>query len=79
MLAECDFVCMATPWTPATDKMLKAEHFAAMKKSAVFINVGRGKCVDEAALLTALETDQIKGAALDVTASEPVEEGWRGW
>ena len=39
----------------------------------------RGKCVDEAALLTALETDQIKGAALDVTASEPVEEGWRGW
>ena len=79
MLAECDFVCMATPWTPATDKMLKAEHFAAMKKTAVFINVGRGKCVDEAALLTALETDQIKGAALDVTASEPVEEGWRGW
>jgi phosphoglycerate dehydrogenase-like enzyme len=33
MLAECDYVCMATPWTPATDKMLKAEHFAAMKSN----------------------------------------------
>ena len=51
MLAECDYVCMATPWTPATDKMMKAVHFSAMKENAVFINVGRGKCVDEEALL----------------------------
>ena len=43
-------------------QMLKAEHFAAMKSSAVFINVGRGKCVDEAALLEALESGLIKGA-----------------
>jgi phosphoglycerate dehydrogenase-like enzyme len=56
MLAECDYVCMATPYTPQTHEMIQAKHFAAMQESAVFINVGRGKCVDEPALLKALET-----------------------
>ena len=39
---------------------------------------GRGKCVDEQALLSALRSGQVKAAALDVTAQEPVEDGWKG-
>ena len=39
---------------------------------------GRGKCVDEQALLSALRSGKIKAAALDVTAQEPVEDGWKG-
>ena len=79
MLAECDFVCMATPWTKETDKLLKYEHFAAMKPTAVFINVGRGKCVDEAGLFQALREGLIAGVSLDVTESEPVKDNWEGW
>eukprot|EP01052_Picozoa_sp_SAG31_P004680 SAG31_NODE_197_length_20660_cov_8.861368_4_plen_448_part_00 len=79
MLKSCDFVVMATPWTPQTNKMLTAAHFAAMKKTAVFINVGRGKCIDEKALLEALDQNQLGGAALDVTEVEPVSEDWAGF
>ena len=79
MLGTCDYVVMATPWTKETDKMLTTKHFAAMKDTAIFINVGRGKCVDEPALLTALRDGELAGAALDVTEQEPVPEGWAGY
>lgn len=51
LLAASDYVLMATPYTPATDKLINAAALAAMKPNAVFINVGRGKCVDEEALI----------------------------
>ena len=51
--------------------MLKEKHFAQMKKTAIFINTGRGPTVDEAALINALEKGRIAHAALDVLAQEP--------
>jgi len=75
MLALCDYVLAAAPLTPQTQGMLGRPEFAAMKPSAVFLNVGRGPVVVEAALIEALETGRIRGAALDVFEREPLPEG----
>ncbi|HUG38589.1 MAG TPA: D-2-hydroxyacid dehydrogenase [Candidatus Limnocylindrales bacterium] len=71
LLARSDVVVMAAPLIPATQRMLGADAFRAMKRSAYFINVGRGATVDEAALAQALREGQIAGAAVDVFAEEP--------
>lgn len=71
-MAASDYVVAATPWTPDTDKLVSAAAIAAMKPNAVFVNVGRGKCVDEEALIEALSARRIRGAALDVFATEPL-------
>lgn len=71
LLAQSDFVLSAAPWTPETDRMLGAAEFAAMKAGAVFINIGRGTTVDEPALIEALRSGHLGGAALDVLAEEP--------
>lgn len=71
-LPEADFVVLATPLTLETEHFFNRQRFGAMKKTAYFINVGRGALVDEAALLEALEKKQIAGAALDVTEEEPL-------
>ena len=55
MVAQCDYVAMATPYTDATHKLFDEECVNAMKSTAVFVNVGRGKCVDEEALTEALQ------------------------
>lgn len=55
MVAQCDYIVMSTPFTKATHKLFDARAVAAMKPSAVFVNVGRGKCVDEDALVAALQ------------------------
>ena len=52
-----DYVVAATPYTPSTDKLISAEAIAAMKPTGVFINVGRGKCVDEEALIAGERRD----------------------
>jgi phosphoglycerate dehydrogenase-like enzyme len=72
MLAECDYVVAAAPLTPDTKGMISDPEFAAMKSCAVIINVGRGPVIDEPAMIRALETNRIKGAALDVTTVEPL-------
>ncbi len=72
MLRGADVVLAALPLTPATRHWLNAEAFAAMKPSAIFINLGRGPVVDEAALVEALRRGQIAGAALDVFEHEPL-------
>eukprot|EP00197_Chlamydomonas_leiostraca_P013645 CAMPEP_0202860326 /NCGR_PEP_ID=MMETSP1391-20130828/2081_1 /ASSEMBLY_ACC=CAM_ASM_000867 /TAXON_ID=1034604 /ORGANISM="Chlamydomonas leiostraca, Strain SAG 11-49" /LENGTH=334 /DNA_ID=CAMNT_0049539481 /DNA_START=126 /DNA_END=1130 /DNA_ORIENTATION=- len=72
LMAVSDYVVMATPHTPQTDKMVNAAALAAMKPTGVFINVGRGKCVDEGALVEVLAAGNIRGAALDVFATEPL-------
>ena len=56
VLAESDFVSMHAPDTAETRKMLTTKHFARMKKTAIFINTGRGPTVDEAALIAALQS-----------------------
>lgn len=55
MVAQCDYVIMSTPFTEQTHKLFDARAVAAMKSTAVFVNVGRGKCVDEEALVAALQ------------------------
>ncbi|WP_312414628.1 D-glycerate dehydrogenase [Comamonas sp.] len=72
LLREADFVVSVVPSTPETKHLLGAEAFAMMKPSAIVINGSRGAIVDEAALLHALDTDQIRAAGLDVFATEPL-------
>jgi D-3-phosphoglycerate dehydrogenase len=71
VLSQADFVSMHAPDTPETGGMLRAEHFCRMKRSAIFINTGRGPTVDEAALIAALASGRIAGAGLDVLEREP--------
>jgi D-3-phosphoglycerate dehydrogenase len=72
VLSESDFVSMHAPDTLDSKKMLTTKHFARMKKTAIFINTGRGPTVDEAALVAALQSKQIAGAGLDVFEVEPL-------
>lgn len=66
LLAQSDYVvCLATA-TPATENLMNASAFAAMRPSAFFINASRGNLVDEDALLHALDQGMIAGCALDV-------------
>jgi phosphoglycerate dehydrogenase-like enzyme len=72
LLAGSDFVVVCLPLTPATKGMLGEAEISAMKASAIFVDVGRGAVVDEAALASALAARRIRGAALDVFETEPL-------
>jgi phosphoglycerate dehydrogenase-like enzyme len=72
MLAACDFVVAAAPATPETRGLVGPAQIAALKPSAVVINIGRGPVIDEPALIAALESKKIRGAALDVFTVEPL-------
>lgn len=72
MLAEADVLIMVLPGTPQTRQALNAARLAALPKGALLVNVGRGSTVDEDALLAALVSGQLGGAALDVFATEPL-------
>lgn len=72
LLAQADFVCLMLPLTPATERMIGAREFGMMKRSAIFINASRGRIVDEAALIRALQDKTIYGAGLDVFEVEPL-------
>ena len=71
-LSEFDWVILAVPATPETDGMIGAAELAAMRDSAVLVNIARGAVVDQLALLAALEAKAIGGALLDVTTPEPL-------
>ncbi len=71
VLRQSDFVSMHAPATPEARGLLTEKHFRLMKKTAWFINTGRGATVDEAALITALQQGWIAGASLDVLEVEP--------
>lgn len=73
LLKEADFVCLMTPLTAETENLIGERAFKLMKKSAIFVNGSRGKTVDEKALIEALRTKEIHGAALDVFQSEPIK------
>lgn len=72
MLSECDYVVIAAPLTAETRGLLGTAEFQAMRSEAVLINVARGGVIDEAALVDALRTQRIGGAALDVFEQEPL-------
>ncbi len=71
-LPHADYVVIAAPETPGTKHLIGAEQIARMKRGARLINVARGSLLDETALLTALESGTLGGAALDVTGREPL-------
>lgn len=75
MLALCDYIVVAAPLTPETRHMIGDAAFAAMKSSAIIINIGRGPVIDQAALVGALESGKIRGAGLDVFEKEPIPAG----
>jgi phosphoglycerate dehydrogenase-like enzyme len=72
VLPRAEFLVIITPHTPATDRMLGAEQIAALPPGAVIINIGRGQVIDEAAMIEALRSGRLGGAALDVFESEPL-------
>lgn len=71
LLAQSDFITMHLPLTPETRGMLNEAAFAKMKKGVYVICAARGGVIDEAALLAALNSGKVAGAALDVYATEP--------
>jgi phosphoglycerate dehydrogenase-like enzyme len=72
VLPEADYVVLSVPETPETKQLIGASQIAKMKRGARLINVGRGSLLDETALLHALESRALGGAALDVTGTEPL-------
>ncbi len=77
--AQADVIVVCVPLTPETRGMVGRQAFGAMKASAVLVDVSRGGVIDEAALLSALENDGLRGAALDVFAEEPLPADHRLW
>jgi len=73
LLKESDFVILLTPLTPETKHLMGEREFSLMKKTAVLVNVARGKVVNEKALIKALREGEIYGAGLDVFEQEPVD------
>ena len=72
LLGMSDFVSVHAPLMPATRGLMNAAAFAKMKKGAYLINTARGPLVDEAALVAALDSGHLGGAALDVVTTEPL-------
>ena len=71
LLAESDFISIHVPLLPETRKLFDGPRFAKMKPTAYLINTARGAVIDDAALVHALESGKIAGAALDVFENEP--------
>lgn len=78
-LPSADVIVAALPATPDTDHFFDAEKFAAMKEGAFFINIARASVVDEAALISALQSGHLAGAALDVFSKEPLPADHPFW
>ena len=74
LLNSSDVISIHCPLNERTQNLISAEELAMMKKSAIFINVARGGIVNEVALAEALNSGNLRGAALDVFTSEPLRE-----
>lgn len=71
VLQQSDFISLHAPATREAQSMVSEKHFRQMKKTAIFINTGRGPTVQETALIQALDEGWIAGAGLDVLETEP--------
>lgn len=78
-LPEMDALVLALPITPGTRRLVGATEIASLPRRAFVVNVGRGGTLDEVALLEALRSDRIAGAALDVFEEEPLPPGHPAW
>src|SRR5262249_17845077 len=72
LLARSDFISVHAPLMPATRGLVNAAAFAKMKKGALIVNTARGPLIDEPALIGALDSGHLGGAALDVVTTEPL-------
>ena len=79
VLPDADFVLVATPHTPETDGMWHRARFQRMKRSAYFVNIGRGLTTRLDDLVAALDAEEIAGCALDVFEIEPLPSDHRLW
>jgi len=79
VLPQADFVALTCPLTPETTGLINATALAAMKPSAYLINVARGRVVDEAAVIAALQDARIAGAGIDVIYEEPLADDSPLW
>ena len=79
MAARVDDLVVATPLTPDTERLIGDRVFGAMRPGAVFVNIGRGRVVDETSLLAALDQGRLRGAALDVFEREPLAPDHPFW
>jgi D-3-phosphoglycerate dehydrogenase / 2-oxoglutarate reductase len=74
LLEEADFITLHVPLTAATKKLIGAKELARLKPTARIINCARGELIDEEAVVKAIKTGRIAGAAFDVFATEPVTD-----
>jgi D-3-phosphoglycerate dehydrogenase len=72
LLAMSDYISVHAPLLPTTRGLLNTQAFAKMKKGALVVNTARGPLIDEPALIAALDSGQVGGAALDVVTTEPL-------
>ena len=75
VMSESDYVVLAVPETRETLGMINRQRLRSMKAGSVFINVARGRLVDEDALLDVLDSGHLRGAGLDVFREEPLPPG----
>ena len=71
VLAKADYLSLHVPFTPETKELIRKETISRMKDGAVIVNTGRGKCINEADLVSALESGKIAAYATDVYYSDP--------
>jgi phosphoglycerate dehydrogenase-like enzyme len=79
VLQEVDYFIIAAPLSPQTREMIGERELSSMKPSAFLINIGRGEIVDEEALIQALNSGKIAGAALDTFCQEPLPKNHSFW
>jgi phosphoglycerate dehydrogenase-like enzyme len=79
VLPQADFVALTCPLTKETENLIDEDALRGMKRSAFLVNCARGRCVDEMALIRALESGVIAGAGIDVTAEEPLSPSSPLW
>jgi phosphoglycerate dehydrogenase-like enzyme len=72
LIPQADFIALTCPLTPETEGLVSEQRIAAMKPTSFLVNVSRGKVVDEAALIAALQAKKIAGAGIDTTIEEPL-------
>jgi phosphoglycerate dehydrogenase-like enzyme len=75
LLSKADVVTLHVPLSSATEKFLDSRALASVKPGMILVNTSRGKLIEEKALIEALQTGRIKGAALDVFTTEPLPSG----